>query len=154
MERQLIKLSNDTYNVLNMMNTNPWTDWYNRLKSCCVTFLKGVVWGRGWYTSMPKSELGMWGSIVFHSYSRSLKPYGLYLHLDANNNRVQPPLSGHVGTGAYPYKRFGQTCEICSKSSVQFVHGLIHLLIIRVAFVTNQKFKHFLFVLRKMLGGN
>ena len=29
--------------IPNMMNANPWTDWYNRLKSCCVTFFEGCI---------------------------------------------------------------------------------------------------------------
>ena len=42
MERQIIsgKTNNQAFKKLmipNMMNTNPYSNWYNRLKSCCVT---------------------------------------------------------------------------------------------------------------------
>ena len=44
---------------------------------------------------------------------------------------VRPRLSGHVGTGTYPDKRFGRIWELClnTASSVGFIHIVMYLLI-------------------------
>ena len=80
---------------------------------------------------------------------------------------VWPRLSGHVGTGAYPDKRFVRIWELCldKASSVRFIEVIMYLLI-AIVFVTinvhinwkeneiKQKFIHFVFVLSKILCGN